>query len=264
MEDEKQRKVKVNDIRMCQPVGFRSKEEQQIIFVQLTESFEHNEKNVYFYRPNNVSLCMNISKKESEKAKKIYKQLVEPKLSIEDTKSIEFKEEETSTLYDYFEHIHTSLIFIYTAVEAFANLAIPNTFEYEKVNNKGIKEICNKENIERWMPTSEKLIEILPMVLKTTSPKDTDYWSKFKKLEGMRNDLIHQKTISDMKVFIQFLDKEIFELIGSGFKLLTFFCKESSDNPFFPMGFGKRDIIINDVETFDDIFELIEEGSNRA
>lgn len=257
MEEEKNKKIKVNDVRMCQPVGFRSKQEKKVMFVQLTETYEHNGRNVYFYRPNNVSLCLNISKKESENAQIIYKRLIEPKLSSNEGKSIEFKEEDTATLYDYFEHVHKSLIFIYTAVEAFANLAIPKTIEYEKLNNKGIKEIWSKENIERWMPTSEKLIN-------TTSPKDTDYWSKFKKLEGMRNDLIHQKTISDMKVFIQFLDKEIFDLINSGFKLINFFCKESSDNPFFPMGFGKTDVIINDVDKFDDIFELVEEGSNLA
>ena len=69
-------------------------------------------------------------------------------------------------IYDYLEEIQTSIVFSYKSLESFCNESIPDEYVYKKTNNKGIVEHYSKEQIERWIPTSEKLSDILPEIFK--------------------------------------------------------------------------------------------------
>ncbi len=89
-------------------------------------------------------------------------------------------------IFDYFEQLQVSVIFAFTAVESFANIAIPETFAYERVNSKGIREVLSKEDIERWCPTApEKVSVLLPLVFSVASPMEesrigriSKYWKR--------------------------------------------------------------------------------------
>jgi len=246
---------KIADIRMCKGIGFQSKTSNRIVFIQELQSIICNGNKVSFPKPNNVSLCLSIAQKNALEAKRIYENFI--RVKVDSSKSVEFSDNEIVKLYNYFEEVQNSLIFIYTAVEAFSNLSIPSDFKVERKNNKNITEIYDKKSIERWMTTSEKINEILPKIFHVQSPKTQCYWTDFKELESIRNDIIHQKTITDMNIFTKFLVESIFKIIGSGFDIIKYFCVNDVENPIFPYGFGEKGIAIFDKE-FEDIFDIAE------
>ena len=55
------------------------------------------------------------------------------------------------------------------------------------MNKKKVIEIWNKQNIERWICTTEKIGDIIPEIMHIESPKKLKIWSYFKSLEEMRN-----------------------------------------------------------------------------
>lgn len=260
-EDKEYTGISIKDVRMSRPIIVRVKSDRKDIVLQITETFEISNKKISFYSPNNISICLNKSKKESQLAQNIYSELLKPKFIQED--KIEFSEDDIVKLYDYFEHIESAIIFIYTAVEAFSNVAIPKDHIIEKYNTKGIKEVWDKSSIERWLTTSEKIKNIVPEILEMESPKTAKFWSNFTKLEKIRNEIIHQKTADrdtlDMKVLEEFLNKDIFKIIYSGFEVISFFCEKENKNAFFPMGFGKAEPAIIEIDKFEEYFEVIEE-----
>ena len=156
-----------------------------------------------------------------------------------------------------------SLIFIYTAVEAFSNIAIPPDYEIERINHKKVKEIWGKENIERWKSTSEKIGDILPDIFKIENPKNEKFWSNFKKLEEIRNDIIHQKTIKNntdvySEYFNYFFDHSIFEIIRSGFLVIQYFCLKSDESKiYFPLGIRTDSFDPIEVDDINDVIEHI-------
>jgi len=255
------------DIRMMRPIAVKDKTAKLTYTLQHGESFEVNGKKIFFTKPNNISLFVSIAHKELQNAKKLFEDFITIKLSEESP--IEFKENENSKLYDYFERIQTAIISIYTAVEALSNVAIPTDFKLEKINTKKVKEIWDKESIERWLPTSEKLADIVPDILKVESPKKLQLWTNFKKLEEIRNDIIHQKTTTedskkvDTLFLRKLLDKNIFNIAESGFAIIQYYCLKDKSHSFFPFGFGEVEIKPIEVEDFGNYFALVEDNPNR-
>lgn len=88
-----------------------------------------------------------------------------------------------------------SVIFAYTAVEAFANMQIPKEYIYrrQRKDKKWVEEL-NKEQIERFESLKEKLAVILPDIFKIKTPKNKRMWRKVVELEETRNRLIHIKS----------------------------------------------------------------------
>lgn len=247
----------VKDLRMIRPTAIKDNKTGEIHILNRVEITKVNRKSFAFIPPNNVALLLNISKRELEHAQKI---LVEKINKYFGNKSkCKFEDEKLWVLYDYFEHLQTSVIFSYTAVEALCNVAIPSDYEFENVNNKGIKEVWNKSAIERNLKTSEKLKEHLPKILDVPIPTNETFWSKFNSLEDIRNSLIHQRSGNDefSKSAFQsdFLKESIFDIIYSGFEVIEYFCNANTKHSFFPMGVSNSDIEINEV---DDIYEVFE------
>src|ERR1035437_2470524 len=159
---EAQENLKKTDFRELTPLIIEDEKEQKTHFLRQVEQYDIKSKQVTFYTPNNITLAMNIANEAYNKAQEMHSEYIKVKLESNESK-IKFENNALSTLYDFFQQAQISLIFIYTAVEAFANSSIPNNYSYEKIDNKRkIKEIWNKDSIERWMLTSEKLTEILP------------------------------------------------------------------------------------------------------
>lgn len=264
MQDEKQgREHHVADIRMQRPIAFYSTNTHQSVTIQLTETLPVGDSQVTFCSPNNVTLFVNIAHRERKSALQIYRLVISPRLKKD--RVFEVKGKDLSRLYDYFEHIQTSIVAIYTAVEALANVAIPHDFTMTS-SRKGAQEVWDKREIERWTSTSDKVKEIVPTVLGVESPKSREFWPDFCALESVRNDIIHQKTPLkepdrlDTAFLGRLLQPEIFRTIVSGFSLIRYFCESEPGHSRFPFGFAAdriKPIVVDDLES---VLEVIEEG----
>lgn len=256
--------LKVGDIRMLRPIVFHDKKSQRAVVIQPAEFFKVESCKLTFSTPNNVSIFVSISHRERMAARKIYDSLIAKPLS-EKRRNLEIRGRNLKRLYNYLEHIQSSIIAIYTALESFANVAIPNAYKLEKKNQKGVTEIWTKEAIERWYKTSDKLADILPEVLKIDSPKKLKVWATFRELEDIRNDIIHQKTMLrkpqdvDSSFLGRLLQPTIFSIIGAGFSLIGYFCSKDTAHAFFPLGFGPALVKAEEVDDLETSLEVIED-----
>ena len=215
------------DIRMTRPilVPVDKKCGKSAYFHQM-HSYDFGKKTLHFTPPNNVALLLSIAKKSRNQAKGIfYKQLTK---LLNDKQEYVFNGDDLTRLYDYFEHIQTSIIMSYTAIESFVNIAIPEEYEYETHNGKGIKEIWDKSAIERYKSTSDKLKDFLPNILNIDTPVTQQFWDNFIRLEKLRNDLIHPKGIkkSNLKspLYSELLKDSVFAIIDSATSIISYFC----------------------------------------
>lgn len=219
-----------------------------------------DKQKVIFFTPNNISLTLSLMKKSYKNAFNIHKELFGSKKE----KTIKMEESDQTELYNYFEEALSSIIFAYISVEAMANAAIPEEYEKEKVNEKGIKEIWSKENIERWTSTSEKIGDILPEILKSGDIKKESFWVHFKELEKLRNELIHQKTNAagtklDSSFFKELIDPKVFLKIKSAISVIKYFYDLDNAHPYFPLGLGIAKVRVEEVESITDHFGKLEE-----
>lgn len=99
-----------------------------------------------------------------------------------------------SVMFDYFEQFVAHVVFSITALEAFANEAIPSDYVHT-VKRQGVEKQLRKADIERSVTLDEKLDRVLPKALGVTSPKGKKLWQRFQKLKTMRDRIIHLKTI---------------------------------------------------------------------
>lgn len=227
------------DYRIMRPAAFLEKGGDTVVFLQQEATFNKKGRVFHFPAPNAVTLFYNKSWKEFEAAKTIYNDF-SPFLQHQEENFIN-QPSIISRLYDYLEHIQTSVITIYSALEALSNVAIPEAYTLTKKNGKGIQEVWDKAAIERWTPTEEKIGKIIPEILGFDSPKTLPQWEDFKKLRDIRNAIIHQKQSSSKQGevesgFLQtLLDESIFGTILAGFFIINYFCEKDQMHRYFPM-----------------------------
>ncbi len=95
---------------------------------------------------------------------------------------------------DGLQSILASVIFSYTAIEAFANMVIPADFVYRRPRaDKRCTEEYGRSQIERHLSLAEKLHEILPLLTNIPTAKGTVVWEDFVFLKRLRDRLIHLK-----------------------------------------------------------------------
>ena len=234
------------------PYGVLSKIDNKITFLHNTNTVKHGNLEVTFVPPNNIALSLSIYKKNLLSAVRLKNEL----LKYLDKENNLLKEN-IKLLYDYFENIQTTVVFIYNAIETFSNHSIPNNYKYEKTNHKGIKEVYSKNEIERWIQTSEKIGDILPDIMNIKSPKNKHFWSDFKKLEKIRNDIIHPKSFKTAALLETLLQKNIVEILNSAVELLNYFISLDAGNQLFPFGFGESKIPIVETENINKMFKKI-------
>jgi len=257
---------KSQDIRMMRPVVARDKKTGQVLTLQQSDSINIGSCEFSFNTPNNVSIFVNISKRELNISKKHHNDIFKAKAKAK--KEITLDGKELSKLYTYLEHIQSCVISVYTAIEALANVAIPNNHEYKVKNSKGVMETWDKEAIERWFKTSDKYTKVLPEILKIDSPSSQPFWSKFKELESIRNDIIHQKTSIkkstdiDSGYLARLLQPKVFDNIEAGYELIAYICNANISHAFFPLGFGPAQISVEEFEDFSKSFKLVKSASN--
>jgi len=233
-------------------------------------NLSRNRKATYFV-PNNVALLLSSSKSALNSARNIYnKQLSNSNFEIDFEKmGGDHKQtlgEVSSLVCDYLENIQTSIIFGYTALEAFVNLSIPENYQYiiDK-NSRGISEIYDKKAIERWLPLKVKIKNILPDIYNTTPIDRQKCWSHFTNLENYRNDIIHQKSIDRTQFYKTYFKSVIFNVCNSPTEVIRFFhdshAEQNKTNPIWPWLEGITAVPVNlsyDSSNFEVVGNLYE------
>lgn len=219
--------------------------------VQEADQMKFNGSNVLsYFTPNNVGVLLSIVNKSLSIAKKVFEERIDPNKynhSLKNAKGDrrDFMMEKSVMLYDYIEAIQTSLVFSYTALEAFANLSIPSDYEYEqKVENKGIVEVYDKQAIEKWVSLKIKISKILVEIYEADDISRQPLWSHFVKLEQYRHDIIHQKSIDRVEFYKTYFNKDIFKVCSCAEEIIDFFYKEhgkrNASNPLWPWLVNKQ------------------------
>lgn len=97
--------------------------------------------------------------------------------------------------FDYIEKMIESIVLAFTALEAFANETIPADYFYARHHRSDVVlEAASKQTIERYTSLDEKLTNVLPEVLKCSSPKGARCWHGYTQLKRARDRIVHMKT----------------------------------------------------------------------
>lgn len=241
---------KIPDIRCSKPLIYNVKKNDQLVFLQRMLDLKIDNKEINLSLPNEIGLSLNIFTKARDEAENLLEKL---KKDMENNK--DFYSENVSLFYDYIEQIQIACVFSYRAVEAFCNATIPNDFVYKKTNSKGIQEIYEISQIEKWIPTSEKLTEIIPNILSCESPKQIKHWSMFKELETLRNEIIHSKKKNSIENTKKMLSKNVLDILNSSIYILNHFIQNDISNEVFPLGFLDKKWRIYEIDDPNKIFE---------
>lgn len=258
------------DSRINKPVWHRKLENGQEVgsmVLQELDEIAYPKNPFEFFAPNNVGMLLSICHNYRDQAKELYKSAIDPNLhdhSVTKSKTDKkrFLQDKSILAANYIELIQIAVVFAYTAVEAFVNLSIPDDYKYEvRVKNKGITEIYDKTAIERWVTLGDKLSHILTVIYKTQKIESEKFWSHFKSLEKLRNNIIHQKSIDRTEFYKDYFTDQIFKIIGSSLLTLQFFydaqASENRSNPLWPwmIGTEKSFPVINSFDSQN--FEVI-------
>lgn len=139
--------------------------------------------------PNATALCLNASMRSWVEATEIRNSS-----GIDKTLKSEVTFPSHASSYDYIERVMESVVMAFMALEAFANEAIPDDYDYH-VNKRSavIIEVMGKNDIERYLSLDEKLSRVLPQALGIKSPKGSRCWNGFSNLNRIRDRIIHMK-----------------------------------------------------------------------
>lgn len=243
----------VFDERINKPIWYRKIENGEEVGSMVSQEMDeiNYPKNPFeFFAPNNIGMLLSVSQRFKNQARELYEEKINPKkvnhsyVEIEQNKK-KFLQEKSIIAADYIELVQISIVFAYTAIESFANLSIPESYEYELiVKSKGIKEIYDKKAIERWVSLSDKISKILTVIYKTPKIENQNFWSSVKSLEKRRHNIIHQKSINRTEFYKDYFKEQIFKQIDSAQTVLHFFYNSHSlknkTNPLWPWSIGKE------------------------
>lgn len=201
---------------------------QELNMIEFSAANKERNSSITYLAPNNVGILLSIANKALTNAQTIFDEKIDPNkhkhLDLFNN-SIDINLiENTQIVYEFIESIQTSIVFGYTAIEAFTNLSIDEDYQYKKnIDNKGIIEVYDKKAIERWISLKVKISEILSEIYECKSIKRDIIWNQFLKFEECRNQIIHQKSINVNSLYEEYFNQEIFELCIVPQKVIKFF-----------------------------------------
>ncbi|MBB6610700.1 hypothetical protein H7F15_06600 [Pontibacter sp. Tf4] len=219
--------------------------------IQEVDNIKFNGSNVLeYFTPNNVGVLLSITNRSLTLAKDLFNKQIDPNSYNHTLKNVEGDRREaliqkSKIIYDFIEIIQTCIVFSYTSIEAFANLSIPDKYEYEqRIESKGIVEKYDKAAIERWLPLRQKISKILVVIYETEDITKKPIWNHFIKLEQYRHDIIHQKSIDRVEFYKNYFNKDIFKVCTSAEEIIDFFykqhAKKNASNPLWPWLINKE------------------------
>ncbi|MFC1226667.1 hypothetical protein SAMN04488511_102305 [Pedobacter suwonensis] len=252
----------ISDKRKVKLVIYEVQDMNEDVSMQEIVRLKLGKSNVKFDNPNSTAMYLNASVRELDLAKAIYKTLIEPKISTRET--YDLSDQDTSRLYDYFEHIKISIIMAYTAVECLCNALTPIDYSYTERTKDGDR-LWDFKEIQRWKSTTQKLRQILPKALKMKDPGQFKSYSTFCKLEEIRNDVIHTRSVlpknlkMEDRLDYRLLQPRIFNLITSAKSLIKEIHKSLPYTKEMPMLYDTEDIEKIKIKSWDDLgFSKIE------
>ncbi|EMV9369368.1 hypothetical protein AADU81_003158 [Vibrio alginolyticus] len=221
-------KYKYRDIRALKPICVDCKDHPQypmsVAFQETDKVNLSKGKQLEYFVPNNIALLLSNSRKSLDKAEVMYKEQLLKHIPSDEEKFVDQLWSNCSLVSDYIELMQTAIVFGYTALEAFANISIPENYTYiSKPNSKGIKEQFSKEAVERWVRLQDKLNVILPDIYNTSVLNKQKFWPHFIALEECRNNIIHQKTIDRTSFLFEYFKPKIFEILRVPEKIIVHF-----------------------------------------
>jgi hypothetical protein len=276
-----QKDYELIDLRTNKPIFFYSdplsenKETGSAVFqeldsIQFHTKIDGKKNTLEYFSPNSVGILLSVSNKSMVEAKTLYNEKINPdKINhFEIDEALDRLSNITNKsrlVYDYIELIQTSIVFGYTALEAFVNLSIPDDYQHNEKNSKGINEIYDKEAIERWLSLKVKLSGILVSIYETKPIKQLQLWTRYNQFEEYRNEIIHQKSVNHTNFYKKYFNKEIFNLCKVPEEIIKFFFDERTQNgqtnPLWPWvinaknDFPSRFLDPANVEITGNIFE---------
>jgi hypothetical protein len=221
-----------------------------------------------FYKPNIIGLFVNMSDKQLHIARELY--LIIKKMKPMSQQKPILSRADTKIVYDYLEAIQTSIMSIYSAVEAMANAVIPSEYEYNYKDNKGVIHVYNHTAIERWQKTKDKLKLIIPKALNIPSPATYKSWSKFLELEDLRNEIIHNKTSTHLGqvdpkfegetsgIIRELLSPSVFDKVRAAKDLIQSLNTACGNHPELPLPFEEFNFqskVFNTTNELKDFFQ---------
>lgn len=231
------REYKIFDLRMTKPTFHFAKDNSGSMLIQDIDTVKLNRsRKISYFVPNNIGMLMSVSSKASSRGKEIFdRKFKSNSYELDVTKLSGNKKEAIDAIskdvYDYIEEIQSAIVFAYTALEAFANLSIPQSYVYQaKKNSKGIAESYDKVAIERWLSLKTKIKFILPELYKTAAAEKQKWWVQFVTLEEYRNEIIHQKSIGATEFYKAYFKDSIFNIINCIESVISFFYVAHLDN----------------------------------
>ena len=246
----------ISDKRKIKLVIYEVEDVNEDIAMQEIVRFKIGKATIKFDTPNTTAMYLNASERELRSAKALHKILIEPKLQIRE--SYDLSDDDASKLYDYFEHIKMSVIMAYTAVECLCNALIPYEYSYIEKGNNGDR-LWDFKKIQRWKSTTQKLRQILPKALNITDPGQFKSYSTFCKLEIIRNEVIHTRSILPIEIKkedrldYQLLQPRVFNLIGSAKLLIKELHNALPYTKEMPMLYDTEDIDKIKIRSWNDL-----------
>lgn len=230
------------DVRSSKPSAFYIEDENQTAFFQKVILTSLKGKKFGLASPNEIAMSLSIASKSRALADTMRKAIKE---SADQAGEYLIEKQDIIIVYDFLEEIQKAIVFAYKAVESFCNASIPDSYVYKRKTNKDTIESFEKNKIERWIKTSEKLTSILPDCLGINNPNTEKFWPGFKSLERLRNDIVHSKSSTTPKVLAELFSENVNKYIDCAIELIEFFVAKDPNNPIFPLGFG-----ISKVQTY--------------
>lgn len=236
---------------ICVKSGDASMVLQELHHIDFNVKVSGKKNILSYFAPNNVGILLSISSKSIHRAREIYENHLNPD-KFDHTWGYDGDKrgvviDKSKCIYDFIEEIQSSIVFGYTALEAFTNLSIQDDYQYKIKNHKGITEVYDKEAIERWMQLSTKISGILVDIYETKNINQGKIWSDFKQFEEYRNEIVHQKSINHTSFYKKYFKKNFFKILETPEEIIKFFFKEKKNkdmtNPLWPW-------IINDINEF--------------
>jgi|LakMenEpi03Aug12_release.lakeMendotaPanAssembly.Ray.scaffolds.fasta_scaffold75878_3 hypothetical protein len=258
------------DPRLNKPVchqEFSGEDLAAELLLQEADELRIDGKRALYFCPNNIGMLLTVSKTNAESARQLYNCQLLPNLSntpLNDVSHFEFRKlfSNSKLVCDFLQYVQISLVFGYTALEAFANLSIPQNHSITKQTPKGIREIYDKNAIDRWISLKEKIKDILPGIYNAPAVKNQDWWPRFCRLEEMRHDIIHQKSINHTELFEQYFKKSIFSICFCPEFVIKHFYKthlqNNKTNPIWPWLEGEEPVFPLNAVRDKNIFEHLD------
>lgn len=191
---------KIIDRRCKNP--FIAKHENDSYIIQESEELSCKFGNYCYATPDIVSIYIHKALVKFSQSLKAFELI---KNDDKDSSELKIITKNTHNIINYYEEKISSIIFSYTAFEAFLNFSIPEDYNYKRKGNKNT-EIYNHSQIERYISTREKFKKIIPEIYKINNISTQPFYSKIIEIENLRDKLIHFKKENQNELYLDLLN----------------------------------------------------------